>query len=146
VPDFYTANQAIEFGLLVTLVGREARGEIYDAMLGVAWSVRNRVTQPRYWGHDWLSVMAHPEAYSSIYPPTKDNDPNLRVYPDMTNAKWALVLEACENAYWGIGPDPTNGATHYYDRSMDDDPPTWATDPQSEHVRDIGDLHFFKSH
>ena len=91
----YSSYQAIEFGTLVTLVGREGRGQTYDAMLGIAWSVRNRVSSPRYWGHDWMSVMSHPEAYSSMVPPRTDNDPNLRVYYDPANAKWALVLEAC---------------------------------------------------
>lgn len=141
----YNSYQAIDFGTLVTLVGREGRGQVYDAMLGIAWSVRNRVVQPKYWGHDWMSVMAHPLAYSSMVPPGQDNDPNLRVYYDPANAKWALVLEACENAYWGVGPDPVHGATHYYDRSMDDSPPGWATAAGSAHITDIGDLHFYKS-
>lgn len=141
----YNSYQAIEFGVLVTLVGREGRGQTYDAMLGIAWSVRNRVTNPRYWGHDWLSVMSHADAYSSMVPPRTDNDPNLRVYPDMANGKWALVLEACENAYWGVGPDPVHGATHYFDRSLDDSPPAFATDAHSTHVCDIDDLHFYKA-
>lgn len=145
MPSSYSSVHAIEFGTLVTLVGREARGETYEAMLGVAWSVRNRVTRPRYWGHDWMTVMSHPDAYSSMSPPAKDNDPNLRVWFDETNAKWALVLEAAEAAYWGVGPDPTNGATHYFDRSLDDNPPAFATDPNSEHVCDIGALHFYRA-
>ena len=141
----YTADQAVEFGVLVTLVGREGRGQTYNGMLGIAWSVRNRVSNPRYWGHDWLSVMTHPEAYSSMAPPARDNDPNLRVYPDPAVGAWRLVIEACENAYAGIGPDPTHGATHYYDRSLDDNPPAWATDPSSQHICDIDDLHFYKA-
>ena len=72
----YSTQQAIEFGMLVLLVGREARGEQYDGMLGVAYSVRNRVENPKYWGHDWISVMTHPLAYSSMVPPNADNDPN----------------------------------------------------------------------
>jgi hypothetical protein len=145
MPYSYNTAQAIEFGLLVTLVGREGRGQVFDAMLGIAWSVRNRVSSPRYWGHDWLSVIAHPDAYSSMCPPIRDNDPNLRVYPDPANAKWGLVIEASEAAYWGAGPDGARGATHYYDRSLDDQPPLWATDQHSEHICDIGDLHFYKA-
>lgn len=143
MPDTYNAIQAVELGTLVTLVGREGRGEIYDAMLGIAWSVRNRVLRPRYWGHDWLSVMSHPEAYSSMAPPSSDNDPNLRVWADLTVASWNLVLEASEAAYGGVGADPVAGATHYYDRSLDSDPPYWTKDGSAQHVRDIGNLRFW---
>jgi len=145
MPNAYTENQAVEFSLLVLVVGREARGEAYDAMLGVAWSIRNRVTRPRWWGHDWISVICKPDQYTSMVPPPKDNDPNLRVYPDLTNAKWSLVIQAAEAAYWGVGADPTGGASHYYDRSLDDHPPFWATDGSSVHTCDIGGLHFFKA-
>lgn len=145
MPPIYTAQQAIELGLLFLLIGRESRNQIYAAMLGVGWSVRNRVASPRYWGHDWIAVMSHPEAYSSMVPPNGQNDPNLRVYPDMTNAKWLLALEAAEAAYEGVGPDPVHGATHYYDSSLDNDPPAWAKDPSSQHIIDIGALRFFKA-
>lgn len=141
----YSTNQAIELGTLVTLIGREARGEkVFEAMLGVGWSVRNRVENPRWWGHDWLSVMGHPEAYSSMNPPTRDNDPNLRVYPDLHAPAWILVIEAAEASYWATQADPTHGATHYFDRSIDDDPPIWSKARGSEHLCDIGDLHFWR--
>jgi hypothetical protein len=145
MPNSYTYLQAIEYGTLVLLVGREGRGQTYDAMLGIAWSVRNRVVEPKYWGHDWLSVMSHPEAYSSMVPPRTDNDPNLRVYPDAASPKWDLVFQAAEAAYWGVGPDPVQGATHYFDSSMDNNEPPFATAPTSEHIRDIDSLRFFKA-
>ena len=146
MPNEYNVNQALELALLVTVIGREARGESYDAMLAVGWSIRNRVMNPHWWGHDWFSVITKPEQYTSMVPPLKDKDPNLTVYPDITNPKWSLCVEAAEDVYWGINHDPTNGADHYYDRSMDDDPPYWTKDGSSEHVCDVGDLHFWKSH
>lgn len=146
MPNTYTSDQAIEFALLTLVIGRESRGETFAAMLGVAWSIRNRVEQPRWWGHDWISVITKPYQYSSIAPPAKDNDPNLRVYPDLDAPAWRLVLEAAEAAYWAGTPDPVHGATHYYDRSLDDNPPSWATDGSSEHICDLGDLHFYRAH
>jgi cell wall hydrolase len=131
--------------MLVICVGREARGESYEAMLGVAYSIRNRVERPRWWGHDWMSVMSKPEQYTSMVPPNSRNDPNLRVYPDPSNSKWQLVIEAAEAAYWDIPGDNTHGADSYFDRSMDNDPPSWATDGSKDHVCDIGDLHFYRS-
>lgn len=139
----YKTNQAIEFVLLLTVIKREARGQTYDAMVGVGWSIKNRVVNPRWWGHDWFSVITKPDQYSSMVPPPKDNDPNLRVY---ASADDALCIEAAEAVYWETAPDPTNGATHYYDRSLDDNPPSWATDGSSEHTCDIDDLHFYKAH
>ena len=141
----YSTQQAIEFGMLVLCVGREARGEQYEGMLGVAYSIRNRVENPKYWGHDWISVMAHPLAYSSMVPPNADNDPNLRVYPDPSTGRWILVIEAAEAAYLDLPGDNVHGATHYYDSSMDNNPPMWATDPASQHIIDIGNLRFFKA-
>jgi hypothetical protein len=82
----YYTNQAVEFGLLV--MGREARGEDYDTILKMGWSIRNRVTSPRWWGHDWISVITKPEQYTSMVPPPKDKDPNLTVYPDPKDAHW----------------------------------------------------------
>lgn len=142
----YTTDQAIEFALLVMVVGREARGESdFNAKLGVAWSIRNRVTNPRWWGHDWVSVIEKYAQYSSMTPPG-GRDPNLMVYPSLDTDSWRQCIEAAEGAYWASRPDPTNGATHYYDRSLDDNPPTWATDASSEHVCDIGDFHFYRAH
>jgi N-acetylmuramoyl-L-alanine amidase len=141
----YNSDQALEISLLVLVVGREARGEIFAAKLGVAWSIRNRVERPRWWGHDWLTVIEKRAQYSSMEPPS-GKDPNLIVYPDLANQAWRECIEAAEAAYWESQPDPTSGATHYYDRSIDDHPPQWATDSSSEHVRDIGNLHFYKMH
>lgn len=143
--NFYTANQAIEFALLVTVIGREARGEPYEAKLGVAWSIRNRVTEPRWWGHDWISVIEKKAQYSSMTPPS-GKDPNLIVYPDLSNDAWRECVEAAEGAYWKQEADVTGGATHYFDRSLDEHPPSWATDGTSQHVCDIGGLHFYKAH
>lgn len=144
MPNTYNALQAVEFALLVTVVGREARGENYDAMLGVAWSIRNRVDHPKWWGKGWESVITKPMQYTSMTPPANDKDPNLTVYPDLSNDKWMQVVEASEMAYWGVGQDPVYGASHYYDKSLDADPPAWTKAPTSVHVCDIGSLHFWK--
>jgi spore germination cell wall hydrolase CwlJ-like protein len=144
MPQTYTMIEAVEFALLVTVVGREARGESQDAMLGVAWSIRNRVDHPGWWGNSWETVITKPMQYTSIAPPTGDHDPNLTVYPDLTNDRWMQVAEAAEAAYWAVGKDPVFGATHYFDKSLDATPPQWTKAPTSVHVCDIGDLRFWK--
>jgi hypothetical protein len=139
---FYTANQSIEFGLLVLDVGREARNQTYNAKLGVAWSVRNRVVRPGWWGRDWLTVIEKKAQYSSMAPPS-GQDPNLVVYPDLASPAWQECLQAAQHAYWAEGSDPTAGADHYYDKSMDDAPPNWAT--ALVHVCNIDALRFFRT-
>ena len=103
----YTVSQAIEFGLFVTLIGRESRGQSYNAKLGTAWSVRNRVIRPAWWGKDWLSVIEKKSQYTSMEPPN-GKDANLTVYPDLVSPAWQECIQAAEVAYWGDGADPTS--------------------------------------
>jgi spore germination cell wall hydrolase CwlJ-like protein len=138
----YTTSQAIEFGLLVTLIGRESRGQTYNAKLGVAWSVRNRVMRPAWWGKDWISVIEKKAQYTSIAPPG-GKDPNLTIYPDLVSPAWQDAILAAETAYWGISTDPTAGADHYFDKSLDSDPPNWAT--ALIHTCDIDALRFYRT-
>lgn len=137
----YAVDQAVELGTLTLLVGREARGCPYSAMLGVAWSVRNRVFKPRYWGTDWLSVMSFKYAYSSL---TANADPNLIVYPNLEKKEWQAAAQAAETAYLGSGPDPISAATHYY--SIDIDPPAWAKAPDTVFVTQIDRFKFFQAY
>lgn len=136
----YTRDQAAELGLLALLIWREARDQIYEAMLGVGWSVRNRVTRPRYWGTDWVSCIGHKWAYSSM---TAPGDPNLIVYPDTGLKAWETVSQAAEMAYSGTAQDPANGATHYFSHMAS--PPAWAIAPDTEFVTQIGAFRFYKA-
>ena len=48
-----TAREAYQFGLLPLVIWREARNQSYEAMLAVAWVVKNRVASPKWWGSDY---------------------------------------------------------------------------------------------
>lgn len=149
----YADHQAVEFGVFVTLVGREARGAVYEAMLGVAWSVSNRVAvvskKPNFWdwGTDWLSVMAAKEQYSSMVPPIAVSapygpvDPNLVVYPNLAQNAWQMVLSAAEEGYWRLGTDPTDGAVSYFSPPAN---PSWASSPLYAPATNIAPFKFFK--
>jgi hypothetical protein len=39
--------------------------------------------------------------------------------------------------------DLTRGATSYFDKSLDLNPPSWAIDGHMKHVCDFGRLHFY---
>lgn len=141
-PAFYLGRQAIDVAMLTLVIGREAGNQPKDAMLGVGWSVRNRVLKPGWWGKDWVSCIEAKWQYSSIS--GLSTDPNLRKYPNLAFAPWPEALAAAEAVYAGAGPDPTGGAVDYYDKSLDSNPPSWATDGSLVHACDLGSFHFFK--
>lgn len=133
------AYDAYSFGLLVTCNWREARGCTRTAKLGQAWSVRNRVETPGWWGHDWASVILCKEQYSSFNP----GDPNTAKFPTNDPA-FADCLSVCRSVWDKTEPDPTGGATHYYDSRLDENPPKWALSGQMVETITIGALRFWK--
>ena len=109
------------FVLLALCIWREARGEDVPTKLAVAWSIRNRVQLPRWWGHNWTGVILMHEQYSSFNP----NDPNAVKLPFQTDPSWADSLTAASQVFPDslLVSDPTGGATSYFDQSMDLHPP-----------------------
>lgn len=132
-------TDAYKFSLLLLCIWREARGESLQAKIGVAWSIRNRVNKPGWWGKDWDGIILHPFQYSSFNP----TDPNANKIPYTNDMSYLDCEEAAMNAFSGAGADPTLGATSYFDKSLDSNPPSWAA--EMTHACDIGGLHFYKS-
>ena len=130
--------------LLALLIWREARGEDYATKVAVAWSVRNRVLDPGkdWWGDTWVAVMTKPWQYTSL---TAPGDPNLVKFPAGDDGSWLDSIKAAEAVYAGACPDPVGGATHYFDRSLDANPPVWAEAEDSVHVCDVGAMRFWKA-
>jgi hypothetical protein len=137
------------FGLLLW---REARGQSYDEIVAVACSVRNRVRQPGWWGKTYLGVITHAGQYSS-FPWINRNgtviaDANGMRFPIPEDSGWTKFLECCgiaENVIKDIKTDTVNGATHYYDKTLDSNPPAWTKVPDSQHICDIGPFRFWKA-
>jgi N-acetylmuramoyl-L-alanine amidase len=123
--------------LLALVVWREARGEIEAAKVGVAWTIRNRVMKPGWWGTSWISVILKPFQFSSF----NHSDPNATKMPDEDDHSWDDSLNAAYSVYTLGVNDPTGGATHYFDKSLDSNPPSWAA--ELSHKCDIGNLHFY---
>ncbi|MBA0088348.1 MAG: cell wall hydrolase [Acidobacteria bacterium Pan2503] len=140
----YNARQAVDLVMLMMLIGREAGNQTDEAMLAVAWTVRNRVLRPGFWnwGTDWETVMEARWQYSSIN--GSPADPNLQKYPNLHVEPWERCLAIAELVYNGEVNDPTQGATHYYDASLELEPPNWARSGKLEKTVDIGAFHFFR--
>jgi hypothetical protein len=115
---------------------REARGETTEAQRGVIWTILNRSKRGGWWGSDPVSVVLHPFQFSSF----NSNDANAVKFPAATDAVFKNILTLVV----APGTDPTSGATSYFDRSLDSNPPSWATDGGMMHTCDIGNLHFYK--
>jgi N-acetylmuramoyl-L-alanine amidase len=124
--------------LLALCIWREARGEILAAKKGVAWSVKNRVDHPSWWGDSYHTVILKPKQYSSFNP----GDVNAVKFPDEHDTAWQACLQIALSVYTGESTDNTDGADHYYDTSIP--APSW-TAPPVVHKVDIGRLKFFKT-
>lgn len=137
-----TPRDSYAFILLALCVWREARGENYIAKTGVAWTIRNRVQKPAWWGHDWEGVILCPFQFSSF----NHNDPNASKMPSWIDHAWQDALDIACKVFGETAsiPDPTDGATSYFDMSLDSKPPKWATDGSNVKTVDYGRLHFYK--
>jgi spore germination cell wall hydrolase CwlJ-like protein len=125
--------------LAALCVWREARGESSDAKLGVAWVLRNRAERPTWWGTDLVLCILKPFQFSSF----NHGDPNSYRFPTETDNSWQASLDAVD-AMLVSQTDPTRKATSYFDRSLDFDPPKWATDGSNVKTVELGALRFYK--
>lgn len=139
-------SQMYDFILLSLCVWREARGEPLSTKQAVAWTIRNRVLNPGWWGSGWVGVILHPYQFSSF----NANDPNATKLPLTSDLSWQDCQATAQGVY---SPDPGTqpslpdnslGATFYYDKSLDNNPPAWSTDGSMIKTVDIGHLHFYK--
>jgi N-acetylmuramoyl-L-alanine amidase len=106
---------------LALTVWREARGEVYTAKLAVAFSILNRVSHPKWWGNDVMSVVFKRFQYSSL---TNKGDPNLIAWPQAADPFWNDSIQAAQAATTGGAKNPAPGADSYFDISIS--PPDWA--------------------
>ena len=103
----------------------EARGEGYDGQRAVAWVIRNRVENPKWWGDDLESVCLKKYQFSCWL----ESDPNREKLqsvsyedPDLRRCLMAL-LEVLDS-----GNDVTQGATHYLVSTLEPKPEWYSDD------------------
>jgi N-acetylmuramoyl-L-alanine amidase len=125
--------------LLALCIWRESRGETYEAKFAVGCSIRNRVNDPSWWNDHQSSyrlTILKPWQYSSF----NAGDPNSTKFPLASDKSYQDSLEAAQAVLAGVS-DNTGGATCYFDRSLDSNPPKWVL--TMIHTSDIGNLHFY---
>jgi spore germination cell wall hydrolase CwlJ-like protein len=140
-----------ELFMLALTVWREASSQTLPEKYGVASVIRNRVMDPKQaYGTDWEDVVTKRSQFTSIdwwkqgpTPGTIITDPNAVRWPTLSDASWRESLTVAEDVYYGHANDPTQGATNYFDRSLDQSPPKWAIDGSHTLTIDIGAFHFY---
>lgn len=116
----------------------EARGEGSAGMAAVAWVIRNRAANPRWWGSTIKGVCLKPWQFSCW----NANDPNASKCRAVTldDREFRAAVDICAAVFRGELPDPTGGADSYYDDSIR--PPVWAVGKRP--TARIGHLIFYR--
>jgi len=128
--------------LYTAVIWGEARGESNKAKIAVAWVIRNRFIRNGWFGDSLRAVLTKKYQFSCLNP----NDVNSQkvrnpLYWDDFKV-WAECYEIAEKVHNGEIKDPTGGATHYFDKSLKDNPPYWAK--KLTFTKKIGSFYFYK--
>lgn len=115
--------------ILAKLIYGEAANEPIDGQIAVAWVVRHRVYQPRWWGRNWREVMLKPYQFSCFN--NRERALNIPIMP--------MKLWIAEGVVKGYLPDYSKDATHYHAIYIE---PEWAVDMQV--TAEIGNHIFYK--
>jgi len=127
--------------LLARVIFGEARNQIEEARIAVAWSAKNRIEDTR-WGNTYHQVILQSQQYSAF----NKGDPNFPYVQDpfldktQKNA-WYECYEIAGRMIKGELKDLTNGANHYY--SDDINSPWWTKSEEAEFKIKIDNLIFY---
>lgn len=126
--------------LAKTIYG-EARGESVETMLAVGWVIRNRLQLRRY-GKTYKDVVLQPKQFSCW---NKD-DPNYGVIKGtITGRVWEVCIGVAIVVMQSADKhNPVLGVRHYYDKSLDSNPPYWAEDGEYLAVYGVDNLRLIK--
>jgi len=123
-----------------TLFG-EARGASKEEKIAIAWVVKNRMKKDDWYGKDLKEVILKPYQFSCF----NKSDPNRKKLLNPLKYEpfpvWAECYEIAKKVENNEIPDPTDGATHYFGKSLADNPPKWAK--ELEFKKKIGEFYFY---
>lgn len=125
--------------ILARTIWGEARGEGYSGMVAVANVVLNRASNPGWWGFDIASVCLKDWQFS-CWNITDPNRPAMLAVTTGMDQTFAMAVEIAREAVNGTLTDNTNGATHYYAKSIA--APNWTAGATLAAV--IGNHKFYK--
>lgn len=129
-------SDCVSMFIMALTTWREARGEGRQGMAAVCWVIKNRAN--RYKISEY-AVCVKRWAFSSI---NSADDPQLSNWPSETDATFTSAEAIVVAVVNDETPDPTGGATLYYDDSISL-PASWDKSKVQATVK-IGRLNFFK--
>lgn len=105
----------------------EASGEDHTTRLGVAYCIINRLAMAPHFGTTIAEVCLKRMQFSEWNADAGDNANLLRAArcPD-DDPVFVDCGQAVDQAEFQSVPDPTHGATHYFDTSLLNNPPAWS--------------------
>ena len=126
--------------LAKTIYG-EARGENIETMFSIGWVIRNRLKSGRH-GNNYKDVVLQPKQFSCW----NKNDPNYKIIKGAIRGRlWEVcigvaivVMQSAEKC------NPVMGTRHYYDKSLDSNPPYWAEEGESMSVYGVNNLRLIR--
>jgi len=131
-----TKQDALNLCILADCIFREAENQSSTAMFAVGCVIRNRVK--KHGDNNYARVILQPLQFSSY----NQDSPRRKVMPLWESLAFSNCLDAAVHVLSG-DTDVTAGATLYFDKTLDSNPPTWATNGKATHVVDLGDFHFY---
>src|SRR4030043_1194011 len=100
---------------LALVVWREARGESIECQTAVAFSIMNRVENPKWWGKNVMGVVRARLQYSSM---TYPKDKQLTTWPAQEDVYWQQCFEVASDVLGKQVENPVPGADSYFDISI----------------------------
>ena len=126
--------------LAKTIYG-EARGESVETMFAVGWVIRNRLQVKRY-GSTYKDVVLQPKQFSCW----NKNDSNYKVIEGNIKGRlWevcigvAIIVMQSRERY-----NPIPKVWHYYDKSLDSNPPYWAEDGEYMSIYGVDNIRLIR--
>lgn len=108
----------------------EARNTLVpdEARIAIGWVIRNRVASSRWPDTYWevITILSHFSSFNMDDENRPYVEDPLHTGKEIDKKAWQHVYEIASKVVSGEFLDPTNGANHYYDDSIDT--PNWAKD------------------
>lgn len=106
----------------------EARGESVKGQIAVAWVIKNRADNPRWWGKTIEEVCLKKYQFSCWL----ESDPNKAKMDKLTEEDLKDQIEICQSVLDEKVSDPTDGANHYHTTGI---LPSWIRNDEDDTIK-----------
>ena len=130
-----------ELLIMAKTVWGEARGESTEGQIAVAWVIKNRAMNPKWWGRTIEEVCLKKYQFSCWL----ESDPNRAKMDKLTEEDLKEQIEVCQSVLDDEVSDPTQGANHYHVKGL---LPSWVRNEEDDSIKQpiviIGNHSFYR--